>query len=123
MSSSYSLPKIGEGRIAGFTSLMVGVMSVGAVLCLRFPGWLTTPELRTSYDLELLRLILALAMASAVVMGLITFVLNRRKHLGALGISAIILAMLLGGPYVEIPDFRQSSAYLGLDWLLLDLFF
>lgn len=123
MSSTYSLPRIGEGRIAGFTSVMIGLMSVGAVLCLRFPGWLTTPELRGHYDLQLLRLILALAMAAAVVMGLITFILNRRKRLGALGISAVILALLLGGPYVEIGDFRQSPTYLGLDWLLLDLFF
>jgi sterol desaturase/sphingolipid hydroxylase (fatty acid hydroxylase superfamily) len=122
MSSTYTLPKIGEGRISGFTSLMIGVLSVGAVLCLRFPGWLTTPELREHYNLPLLRLVLALAMAVGVVMGLVTFILNRKKHLGALGISAVILAMLLGGPYVEIGDFRQHPTYLGLDWLVLDLF-
>ncbi len=119
----YTLPKFGEGRIAGFTSVMIGLMSVAAVLCLRFPGWLTTPELRPHYDLQLLRLILALAMASAAVLELVTFILNRKKHLGALGISAVILAMLLGGPYVAIGDFSQSPTYLGLDWLVLDLFF
>lgn len=123
MNAPSTLPKFGEGRIAGFTSVLIGLMSVGAVLCLRFPGWLTTPELRTHYDLQLLRLILALAMASAAVLGLVTFILNRKKHLGALGISAVILAMLLGGPYVAIGDFSQSPTYLGLDWLVLDLFF
>jgi len=123
MTTPYTLPKLGEGRIAGFTSVMIGVMSVGSVLCLRFPGWLTTPELRTHYNLPLLRLILALAMASAVVLGVVTFVLNRKKHLGALGISSVILAMLLGGPYVAIGDFKQEPTYLGLDWLVLDLFF
>ena len=123
MSDGYSLPRIGEGRISGFTSLMIGLLSVGAVLCLRFPGWLTTPELRQHYNLDLLRLVLALAMAAAVVLGLVTFILNRRKHLGALGICSVFLALLLGGPYVPIGEFHQSHAYLGLDWLVLDLFF
>jgi sterol desaturase/sphingolipid hydroxylase (fatty acid hydroxylase superfamily) len=31
--------------------------------------------------------------------------------------------MLLGGPYVPTPDFRQPRFYFGLDWLVLDLFF
>jgi hypothetical protein len=47
-------PKLGEGRIAGFASAAIGLLSIGGVLCLRFPGLLTTPELRVHYDLDLL---------------------------------------------------------------------
>src|SRR5262249_46460474 len=41
----------------------------------------------------------------------------------AIGLSALFLAMLLGGPYVPTPDFHQPRFYFGLDWLVLDLFF
>jgi len=40
-----------------------------------------------------------------------------------IGLSALFLATLLGGPYVPTPDFLQPRFYLGLDWLVLDLFF
>jgi len=123
MSTSDAPMKLGEGRISGVTSVAIGLLSIGAVLCLRFPGWLTTPELRQHYDLPLLRLILAVAMAAAVCLAFISFALNRRKHLGAIGLSAVLLAMLLGGPYTPVEPYRQSDAYLGLDWLVLDLFF
>jgi hypothetical protein len=115
--------KLGEGRISGVVSVAIGLLSIGAVLCLRFPGWLTTPELRQHYDLPLLRLVLAVAMAAAVCLAFVSFALNRRKHLGAVGLSAVLLAMLLGGPYTPVQEFEQSAAYVGLDWLVLDLFF
>jgi sterol desaturase/sphingolipid hydroxylase (fatty acid hydroxylase superfamily) len=123
MSASNAPMKLGEGRISGVISVAIGLLGIGAVLCLRFPGWLTTPELREHYDLPLLRLILALSMAAGVCLAFISFALNRRKHLGAVGLSAILLAMLLGGPYVPVEAFRQSDAYVGLDWMVLDLFF
>ena len=115
--------KLGEGRISGVISVAIGLLSIGAVLCLRFPGWLTTPELRQHYDLPLLRLVLAIAMAVAVLLAFISFALNRRKHLGAAGLCSVLLAMLLGGPYTPVQPFEQSGAYVGLDWLVLDLFF
>jgi sterol desaturase/sphingolipid hydroxylase (fatty acid hydroxylase superfamily) len=123
MGEAESAPKFGEGRISGALSVAIGLLSVGAVLCLRFPGWLTTPELRAHYDLDLLRLVLALAMGVGACLALVSFCLNRRKHMGAVGISALLLAMLLGGPYAPIPKYDQSATYLGLDWLVLDLFF
>ena len=92
--------RFGDGRISGYTSLALGLLSIPAVLCLRFPALLTTPELRPHYDMDFLRLTLALAMGCAATLGLVTFVINRRKRLGAIGICAVLLAMLLGGRYV-----------------------
>ena len=57
-----SRPRIGEGRIGSSLCAAIGVLSVAAVLCLRYPAFLTTPELRVHYDVELLRLTLAIAM-------------------------------------------------------------
>ena len=116
-------PRIGEGRIGGFLCAAIGLLSVAAVLCLRYPAFLTTPELRVHYDVELLRLVLAVAMVVAAWLGVIGIVLGGPRLRAAIGLSALFLAMLLGGPYVPTPEFRQPRFYFGLDWLVLDLFF
>jgi sterol desaturase/sphingolipid hydroxylase (fatty acid hydroxylase superfamily) len=116
-------PKIGEGRIGSFLCLAIGVLSVAAVLCLRFPAFLTTPELRPHYDVELLRLILAVSMVIGAGLGVLSITLGGPRLRAAIGLSALFLAMLLGGPYVPTLDFQQPKLYLGLDWLVLDLFF
>jgi sterol desaturase/sphingolipid hydroxylase (fatty acid hydroxylase superfamily) len=123
MAQADSRPRIGEGRIGGFLCAAIGLLSVAAVLCLRYPAFLTTPELRVHYDVELLRLVLALAMVVAAWLGVIGIVLGGPRLRAAIGLSALFLAMLLGGPYVPTPDFRQPRFYFGLDWLVLDLFF
>jgi sterol desaturase/sphingolipid hydroxylase (fatty acid hydroxylase superfamily) len=123
MAQADSRPRIGEGRIGGFLCAAIGLLSVAAVLCLRYPAFLTTPELRVHYDVELLRLVLAVAMVVAAWLGVIGIVLGGPRLRAAIGLSALFLAMLLGGPYVPTPDFRQPRFYFGLDWLVLDLFF
>ena len=116
-------PKIGEGRIGGFICAAVGLLSVAAVLCLRFPAFLTTPELRPHYDVGLLRLVLAAAMIAGAGSGIVALAIGGPRTRPAIGLSALLLAMLLGGPYVPIADFQQPHVYLGLDWMVLDLFF
>lgn len=125
MTDTAPAPRLGEGRISGGAAVAVGLLSVAAVLCLRYPGWLSTPELRAYYSayLDLLRLVLAVAMVAGVFLAVISLCLNRRKYQGAIGLSAILFATLLGGPYAPLPEFTQPNAYLGLDWLVLDLFF
>ncbi|MGA3001805.1 MAG: sterol desaturase family protein [Acetobacteraceae bacterium] len=116
-------PRIGEGRIGSFICAAIGLLSVAAVLCLRFPAFLTTPELRPHYDVELLRLVLAVSMVIAAGLGVLSIALGGPRLRAAIGLSALLLAMLLGGPYVPSADFNQPRFYLGLDWLVLDLFF
>ena len=123
MAEANPRPRIGEGRIGSSLCAAIGVLSVAAVLCLRYPAFLTTPELRVHYDVELLRLVLAVAMVVAAWLGAIGIVLGGPRLRAAIGLSALFLAMLLGGPYVPTPDFPQPRFYFGLDWLVLDLFF
>ena len=120
--ATHERPRIGDGRIGSFICASVGLMSVAAVLCLRFPALLTTPELRVHYDVELLRLVLASAMVVAAGLGVLSIALGGPRLRAAIGLSALCLAMLLGGSYVATPDFTQPRLYLGLDWLVLDLF-
>ena len=71
MADAYSTtrPRIGEGRIGSFLCASIGLLSVAAVLCLRFPAFLTTSKLRPHYDLELPRLVLAVSMVIGASLG------------------------------------------------------
>ena len=113
--------KIGEGRISGYLSIAFGVLSVFGVLCFLFPDYLTTPSLRTGYDVAWLRVLLCAGLVFSASFGLLTFILNRQKKLGALGIALTILAMFLGGPDVPIGQRYGTPGYIGLDWFILDL--
>ncbi len=109
----------GEGRISGYISATLGILSLASVLCFIFPSYLTTPEFRESYDVDVLRWLLRAGWMTSVVFGLGTFVLNRRKRMGAVGLVCCGIAYLLGGWNVEIGDIRGNFA-LGVDWMVLD---
>lgn len=113
--------RVGEGRISGAISIFLGSLSVLGVLAFRYPTWLTTAELRASYDPEVLRRVLQGGMVVAVVFGVLTFMLNRRKRLGALGVLLTALAYALGGWSVEVGEVAQVPVSFGVDWLALDL--
>ena len=113
--------RVGDGRISGYLSITLGVLSLLAVLCFLFPDELTTPSLRAGYDIPLLRHVLSAGLVFSAGFGLLTFVLNRQKKLGALGIALTLLAMYLGGAGVQVGPRYDAPGYLGLDWFILDL--
>ena len=57
--------RVGEGRISAAIAVLLGACSLLAVLCFHFPEYLTTPELRASYDVALLRNLLRAGMLAA----------------------------------------------------------
>jgi sterol desaturase/sphingolipid hydroxylase (fatty acid hydroxylase superfamily) len=111
----------GEGRISGALSVFFGALSLLGVLCFHFPEYLTTPRLRASYDLGLLRSLLLFAMLAAVGFGVFTFFRWRNKRLGAVGIGLALVTSWLGGASVEVDDFQQPAISFGLDWFVLAL--
>jgi lathosterol oxidase len=111
---------IGQGRISGYLSIVLGVMSLLAVLCWRYPQQLTTRELRAEYDPEMLRVVLMVCMWAALIFGGATFILNRRKRLGALGVLSTLAAFALGGYTLPSGPVTPASFSLGVDWLLID---
>jgi len=112
---------VGEGRISGYLSIAFGGLSVLGVLCFLFPDALTTPSLRAGYDIGWMRVLLGAGMVFSAAFGLLTFVLNRQKRLGAIGIALTILAMYMGGATVQVGPRYGTPGYLGLDWFILDL--
>jgi hypothetical protein len=107
---------VGEGRISGYLSIAFGALSVLGVLCFLFPDALTTPSLRAGYDIVWMRVLLGAGMAASAAFGLVTFVLNRQKRLGAIGIALTILAMYMGGATVQV---GSPLRHAGLSWARL----
>ena len=59
--------RIGDGRISGYLSCALGILSFLAVLCFLFPSYLTTAELRAAYDVEFLKTVLMVGMIFSLV--------------------------------------------------------
>jgi lathosterol oxidase len=67
--------RLGDGKISGYLSVSLGVLSVLGVLCYRFPSYLTTAELRASYDADMLQQVLIWGMFTSLIFALLTFIL------------------------------------------------
>lgn len=113
--------KIGEGRISGAVSIVFGAIALGGVLCFHFPEVLTTPEFREQYEVGSLRSLLGGCLFLAYACALRSLIANPSKRAGLIGGGLATLSLLLGGAGVEVEAVGDSSFYLSLDWLLLDL--
>jgi lathosterol oxidase len=111
----------GSGWISGTASVVLGLMGLGAVLCLLFPAELTTPELRAVYPMPFIRALIQAVIVFSFALGLLSVVLRRSKLLGLTGLSLAVISVLLGGSEVPVEAPVAKSHYLGLDWFLLDL--
>lgn len=111
----------GSGWISGISSVVLGAMGFGGVLCLLFPAILTTPELRAIYPMGVIRGLIEAVIVLGFVLGLVSIVLRKNKVLGLVGLTLTISAVLLGGWQVPVDEPVAKSNYLGLDWFLLDL--
>ena len=47
--------RFGEGKISGVLSATLGALGFGAVLCLLYPQWLTSADMRAVYPMALVR--------------------------------------------------------------------
>jgi len=113
--------RVGEGVLSGTIACVLAILSFLGVLAFHFPEYLTTPELRQSYDVATLRVVLFYSLVIAGSLGLLNFVRNKRKRLGAIAWLFVSIAIFLGGHRVEVGDFPDNTPYVGLDWFILDL--
>ncbi|RKF13710.1 sterol desaturase family protein [Alginatibacterium sediminis] len=113
--------RLGEGRISGYCSLMLGGLSLLAVIAYLYPSMLTTTELRKLYDAEQLQVVLKYGMYTSIGLGFLTFILNNGKYkfLGLTGISLTLVAFLLGGYQIPVGPVEPKELSLGVDWLIL----
>ncbi len=112
----------GRGLASGVIALLLAVLCLLGVLAFHFPEYLTTPELRRSYNVPLLRQLLYWALVLAGAIALFNMVFARKRWLSASTFALIGLALALGGHEVEVdPAFPDGTPYIGLDWFILDL--
>src|SRR3569832_2214338 len=90
----------GTGWWSGVLAAVFGLLAFGAVLCLHFPQILSSPELRPHYPMHLMRLLIQGLIFAAVIFGVISAFLRRKKVLAFTGILAALAAAGLGGSSV-----------------------
>ena len=112
----------GRGLGSGVVALILAVLCFLGVLAFLFPQYLTTPELRKSYDVAVMRQLLYWSLVVAGAIALFNMVFGRVRWLSAGTFVLIGLALVLGGHKVEVdPNFPDGTPYIGLDWFILDL--
>jgi sterol desaturase/sphingolipid hydroxylase (fatty acid hydroxylase superfamily) len=118
---SHGALRPGRGLVTGVIALVLGSLCFLAVLAFHFPAYLTTPELRRAYDVDVLRMVMLVAMLVAGGLSLANIVLGRARWLAAAAFSLVALTAVLGGHTVPVTDFPDGTPYIGLDWFILDL--
>jgi len=113
--------KAGSGLLSGVIAVGLGALALLSVIAFHFPAYLTTPELRQKYDVEILRYVLAAALILSGALASFNILKGRRRWLSAWALALVCLSFALGGPSVPVEDFADHTPYLGIDFLVLDL--
>ncbi len=111
----------GSGWWSGILSAFFGILALGAVLCLHFPQVLISTELRPYYPVNVMRGLIQAVIAGAIIFGVASAILRRKKILGLTGMSLALVATLLGGATIQINEPLHDGPALGVDWFLLDM--
>jgi sterol desaturase/sphingolipid hydroxylase (fatty acid hydroxylase superfamily) len=111
----------GTGWWSGVLSAFLGLLAFGAVVCLHFPQLLSSPELRPYYSMYVIRLLIQAVIVGAIILGVVSAMLRRKKTLALTGMVFALGATLLGGASVPINDSLREGPAIGLDWFLLDM--
>ena len=122
LSESHGELRPGRGLASGVVALALGILCFLGVLAFHFPEYLTTPQLRKSYNVEVMRQLLYGSLVVAGAVALFNIVFGRVRWLSLATFVLIGLTLLLGAHKVEVdPDFPDNTPYIGLDWFILDL--
>lgn len=113
--------RFGQGLIATVLALSLGFLSLLGVLAFHFPQYLTTPELRHEYSVDILRQALFVALLIAGGLSLANLILGNRRNLNIVAFLFVAAGVALGGSRVPVGDFPDHTPYIGLDWFILDL--
>jgi len=113
--------RFGHGVIATVLALALGFLSLLGVLAFHFPQYLTTPELRHEYSVDVLRQALFVALLIAGGLALANLIIGNRRNLNVVAFLFVIVAVALGGSRVPVGNFPDHTPYIGLDWFVLDL--
>lgn len=112
---------IGEGKISGYVSIFLAILSFLAVFCFKYPKIFTSPQFRNVYTGEQMKTVLVCTIIASFFFAVLSFILSKKKSYALIGILIIVATIFIGGFKVQPSIVGDSKWYLGLDWLLLDL--
>ena len=121
LSASHGELRSGKGMVSGVIALVLAVLVFLGVLVFHFPEYLSTPQLRKQYNVDLMRQLLYWSMVLAGGLSLFNVVRGRARWLALWTFVLIAASALLGGHKVPVNDFPDNTPYIGLDWFVLDL--
>ncbi|MBB5205608.1 sterol desaturase/sphingolipid hydroxylase (fatty acid hydroxylase superfamily) [Inhella inkyongensis] len=122
LSESHGALQTGKGMASGVIALGLAILCLLGVLAFHFPEYLTTPQLRQSYSVPVLRQLLYWSLVLSGGIALFNIVRGRVRWLSLSSFVLIGVCLLLGGSKVEVdPNFPDHTPYIGLDWFILDL--
>lgn len=114
--------RLGTGQVSSVMAFTLALLCLLGVAAFHFPEYLTTPELRKQYSVDLLRHVLLGCLIVAAGLAVANMIFFRRtRSLSAVALLMVIVAFALGGHKVPVGDFRDGTPYIGLDWFVLDL--
>lgn len=113
--------RLGEGKISGYVSVFLGVLSLLAVFAYLYPSYLTTTELRQAYDAVFLQKVLKYGMYFSLFFGVLSVLLKKHRLMGGAGIALTVVAFLIGGYTVPVGPVEARELSFGVDWLILSL--
>ncbi len=115
--------RLGTGWLSGTAALLGSVVGLLFVICLRFPAWLTIPQVREYYNHPLFRLGLHFLLIGSFLLAVVSLILRTTKALGFTAISLVLIATVLGGSRVHVEGQAGTSVFFGLDWFILNVIF
>lgn len=118
---TYGPLNAGSGLVSGVLALTLAMACLLGVLAFHFPQFLTTPELRQRYDVELLRQVLQVGLWAAALLSAVSLLRCPVPSLPTTAFALVVIAIVLGGHRVQVQDFGDGTPYIGVDWLVLDL--
>ena len=110
-----------KGMISGVIALALAILCFLGVLAFHLPEYLTTSQLRQSYNVDVMHLLMFWSMVLAGALALFNVVRGRARWLAFAAFVLIGLTLALGGHKVPVNDFADDTPYIGLDWFILDL--
>ena len=93
--------RIGEGWVSGVVALVLALLGLGTVLVLRYPQWLSVPEIRGAVDDTVVRLALQAGLLVSFIFALVSLVLRQRRVLGLGAMVIILMVIVLGGTHAH----------------------
>jgi sterol desaturase/sphingolipid hydroxylase (fatty acid hydroxylase superfamily) len=111
----------GSGFISGLLSAILGIAGFGAVLCMRFPEYLSYQPLQVVYSRGEFRAGVHIVLVASFVLGTASAFLRANKALALTGVGFTLVASLIGGSRLPLEPDADGRSWLGLDFFALNL--